>query len=193
MVVISALTSMASLIVIFYLTKILDIALPLILYAGPFPVWALFFVIGIYLGKNKVKIKMSYLAVFTILGLALSIAETYFTIAFKNEFTGLGIKIGAFAYSLAIIMMLFSFDLNYKSDSIVWKTITYLGNISFGIYLLHMYFLSYLIRPLINRISIDGYFANQFVLITLTLLCCMITIVITRKISKKYSIKYLGF
>ncbi|MCK9217606.1 MAG: hypothetical protein M0P77_06775 [Firmicutes bacterium] len=92
---------------------------------------------------------------------------------------------------LAIIRMLFSFDLDYRSNSIEWKTTTYLDNISFGVYLLYPYFLSFVIRALINRIPIGGYFTNQVILTTMILIYCMITISIIRRISKKYSIKHL--
>ena len=192
--VLPALISGSCMIFLFYITKIKGVSLPLIVYAGPFPVWIVFFVLGIYIGKKgKVSIPRNKLLILTLVGLSLSIAETYMNINLANSFTGLGIKLGAFIYSFFLIMYLFTYKDTNNSESPLWKLAVYIGKISFGIYLTHIYFLSFLIRPAVNSLSISNYFINQFLLIGLTLLSCLIFIYFTSKINKSIAVKYLGF
>lgn len=192
--VLSALISGSCMIFLFYITKIKGISLPLIVYAGPFPVWIVFFVLGIYIGKKgKASIPRNKLLILTLVGLSLSIAETYMNINIANSFTGLGIKRGAFIYSFFLIMYLFTYKDTDNSSSPLWQLMVYIGKISFGIYLIHIYFLSYLIRSAVNSLSISNYFKNQGLLIGLTLLSCMIIIYFARKINKSVAVKYLGF
>lgn len=179
---------------LFYITKIKGVSLPLIVYAGPFPVWIVFFVLGIYIGKKgELSIPRNKLLILTLAGLSLSIAETYMNINLTNSFTGLGIKLGAFIYSFFLIMYLFTYRDTNNSESPLWKLTVYIGKISFGIYLIHMYFLSYLIRPAVKSLSISNYFINQLLFIGLTLLSCVMIIYFTRKINKSIAVKYLGF
>lgn len=49
----SAIISLASISALSYFTKIQGHEMPLIAYAGPFPVWCVFFAMGCYLRKCK--------------------------------------------------------------------------------------------------------------------------------------------
>lgn len=178
---------------LFYLTKVLNLSIPLVVYAGFFPVWIVFFVLGLYLRKNKIQLSSRKLLVFTLLGLILSIAETYFTIWYTGKFTGLGIKAGAFVFSFFAIVFLFSLNINYTSNSLIWRALVYIGKISFGVYLIHMYFMSYLVRPLVSYLHINNWSGSQFAIISLTLGFCVIMIYIARKLNKSLAVKYLGF
>lgn len=178
---------------LFFITNVKNISIPLVIYAGSFPVWIVFFVLGLYLGKNKIKLSTRKLMIFTILGLLVSVAETYFNIWYTGRFTGLGIKTGAFIYSFLAIVFLFSLNTNYTSDSIIWKVMVYIGKISFGIYLIHMYFMSYLIKPIVSHIQINNWFLQQLVIISLTLVFCMTMIYFAKKINNSFAVKYLGF
>ncbi len=109
--------SFLSLGVIFYLSNIKLLSIPLILYAGPFPVWLMFFVLGLWLGKNKIKTSTKMLFIFVLIGLFLSIAETYLIFQVTDSFQGLGIKIGAFVYSFALILLLFSLEFKPKPSN----------------------------------------------------------------------------
>jgi len=94
MVLYSSLICLICMVALFILTKVQDYPFPLVAYAGLFPVWIVFFVTGIYLGKNKIKISRNKLLILTFLGLIISIFETYLTISYTGRFTGLGIKTG---------------------------------------------------------------------------------------------------
>lgn len=191
--IISALISLISLISLFYIDKIKMISLPLVIYAGPFPVWIVFFVLGLYLGKHKINISKSILIIFTIIGLGLSVAETFFNFYITGTHTGLGIKTGAFIYSFAIILLLFSQVKLEPKRSLIWRGITYCGKISFGIYLIHIFIL-YFVRHLYLILGFDSnVFVNQFITISIVILLCCFIISIMRKINLLFSIKYLGF
>jgi peptidoglycan/LPS O-acetylase OafA/YrhL len=58
----------------------------------------------------------------------------------------------------------------------------YIGKISFGIYLIHMYFMSYLIKPIITHIQINNWFLQQLFIISLTLVFCMTMIFFAKKL-----------
>jgi surface polysaccharide O-acyltransferase-like enzyme len=192
--ILSALLSALCMIILLYMTTMQNISIPLILYAGPFPVWIVFFVLGIYMGKrDKLSVSTKLLFIFALAGLLISIAETYLHIYISGSFQGLGIKLGAFIYSFTVILFLFSMQTNKSLNSLVWRFMVYLGRISFGVYLTHIFFLSYLARPVVNRIAINNYFVDQLLLISLTMMCCVGFITVVRKINKPLAVKYLGF
>jgi len=130
---------------------------------------------------------------FVLIGLFISIAETYYIFNFTDSFQGLGIKIGAFIYSFAIILLLFSLEYEPKKKNIFWRLMAYIGRISFGIYLIHMYILSYIVRRVANEIVFSSYLLEQMFLIIVTALICIVVISGARSINKSLAIKYLGF
>ena len=191
--IVSTIISFISLAIFFYLTKIKLLSIPLILYAGPFPVWLMFFVVGLYLGRNKILTSKKILFIFVLIGLFISTAETYYIFNYTDSFQGLGIKIGAFIYSFAIILLLFSLEYEPKKRSMLWRLMAYIGRISFGVYLIHMYILSYIIKRMVNAFQIPNYFIEQLFLIGLTLLISVAIIALMRRINKPLAVKYLGF
>ncbi len=191
--IVSTIISFISLAIFFYFTKIKLLSIPLILYAGPFPVWLMFFVLGLYLGRNKILTSKMILFVFVLIGLFLSIGETYYIFNFTDSFQGLGIKIGAFIYSFAIILLLFSLEYEPKKRNIFWRLMAYIGRISFGIYLIHIYILSYIVRRVANEIVFSSYLIEQMFLITVTALISIVVISGTRAINKSLETEYLGF
>lgn len=192
--IIAAILSAVCMIILFYLTLVKNLTIPLIVYGGPFPVWIAFFVLGIFMGgRGQPSISNKLLFSLTIVGLLISIAETYLHIYISGSFQGLGIKLGAFIYSFTVILFLFSMQTNKSLNSLVWRFMVYLGRISFGVYLTHIFFLSYLVRPVVNRLAINNYFVDQLLLISLTMMCCVGFITIVRKINKTLALKYLGF
>lgn len=112
--------------------------LPLIVYAGPFPVWCVFFAMGCYLRKCKRKYSLWLTGVAVVLGLAMEYAETYYWNT--NYEGGFGIKCSSFLFSAAVITLLFSQKIEqaYKRNAFT-RTIEYIGSISFAIYLYHLY------------------------------------------------------
>lgn len=179
---------------VLYFTKILGfVNIPLIIYAGPFPVWLMFFVLGLYLGRNRIKSSKMKLFIFVLIGLIISIAETYFIFKLTNSFQGLGIKIGAFIYSFSVILLLFSLDFQPKRKHRLWLSMAYIGRVSFGIYLIHIYILNYLIRNLAKGLDFSNYFLEQLFIISTTTIVCVCIITAVRTINKPLSERYLGF
>lgn len=176
MVLYSSLIFLICMVALFILTKVLDYSFPLVAYA-----------------ENKIKISRNKLLILTFLGLIISIFETYLTISYTGRFTGLGIKTGAFIYSFTVILFLFSLDTNKSFNSTLWRGIVYIGNISFGIYLIHMYFLIYLVRPIINYLPTNNWAIDQFLIITITLGLCVTMIDVSKKINFNFAKKYFGF
>lgn len=125
--------------------------------------------------------------------MSISVAETYLNIWYTGRFTGLGIKTGAFIYSFFAIVFLFSLKTNFTSDSIIWKVLVYIGKISFGIYLVHKYFMGYLVIPLVSHLQLSNWLGNQLITISLILVFCMTIIYIAKKLNNRIAVKYLGF
>lgn len=103
--IISFILSCISCLIIFYARYFLKIKIPLILYAGVFPVWIVFFVYGVYLSNHKVNINPHISIILIFVTYILSNVESYFL--FLN-FSMIGdavtaIKITSFMYSLAVI------------------------------------------------------------------------------------------
>lgn len=134
----SAIISLASILGLFYFTKIQGHELTLIAYAGPFPVWCVFFIMGCYMRKCERNYSLQLPLVVTVLGIVMSYAETYW---WEGKYGGgFGIKFSSFIYSMAVIMVLFSAKAEraYKHN-MVNKSIEYVGRISFAIYLYHLF------------------------------------------------------
>ena len=115
--------------------------LPLILYAGLFPLWSVFYITGIYLGRQSNRQYPVVLPlVLMMFGLFLSQIESEYL--FSNYGSGVGIKPTSFIFSLAMLFLLFS----VKTETMVKKFLgqensflCYLGSVSFGIYLIHLH------------------------------------------------------
>lgn len=157
----------------------------MIIYAGPFPLWLMFFVTGIYLRNHTVR--MRYVYPLVILFFLLSVAESFVIMHYLDQVTGLGIKVSSFLFSLCFIIMLFASPLQryvtaYK-DRFIVRSIAKVGEISFGIYLIHM-----LVNMVLNKLS--GYHGFNFILV---LAISVLTIVIAGKFLPPSIRKYLGF
>lgn len=157
----------------------------LIVYAGPFPLWIMFFVTGIYLRNHTVGMKYIYPLV--ILFFLLSVAESFVIMHCLGQVTGLGIKVFAFLFSLCFIIMLFASPLQRyvtaHKDRFIVRGIAKVGEISFGIYLIHM-----LVNMVLNKLC--GYHGFNFIFV---LAISILTIVVAGKVFPPSIRKYLGF
>ena len=68
-VCLSILTSLITVSIICYLLFFKNLHIPLIFYAGPFPTWIMFFVVGCYIGKRNVVVNSSLLIICFIISL----------------------------------------------------------------------------------------------------------------------------
>lgn len=150
-VILTFFISEISIAIVIYLRAVCGVNIPLLLYAGFFSVWLVFYMAGIYLGRSTDRaysIKLPLLIV--LVGLILSQIESSYLV--RHYGTGFGVKPSSFIYSVGMIFLLFSsrtenFVRKFLGDSN--KLLIYIGNISFAIYLVHLV----LLVQVVNRIS----------------------------------------
>ena len=161
--------------------------LPLILYAGPFWVWIIFFYQGIYMGNSKRKYPIYTLIILLILTFILQLLESYYL--YSNNHHAFGIKATAFIYSSIVLLILFSKQAQdfYESRKyMIFSIIEYIGKKSFGIYLIHCY----IIRFAYGFI----YSLNWGIKCLLTVVLSIVVIELIKLIlPNKICSKYLGF
>lgn len=158
--------------------------MPLILYAGFFPLWIVFFIMGVSLAENKREYKLSWLVVLLVMSLALQYVESYCLNISGNS--GFGIKPSSFLFSAILIMILFSNQLEsyWKPKGFIAKVFTWLGELSFGIYLTHCLVLLLVTRIPYNHIWIIDWF--------LVLSLDVVFLLLLRKLIPVGLYKYLG-
>lgn len=185
-VILSFLLTMFAIGMVTYILQIKGYALPLIVYAGGFPVWLIFFVIGMHLGKIQRDYKIIPWICSIIFFLILSFTETKYLYGFNHG--GFAIKVSSHLYSLSIIMLLFSQRVETyfsKVNNPLYRFTVYIGSLSFGIYLIHCFFIIALRR----YFEIDlGWFLSTITVLLLS----MGFIYIVKKIFPHLSI-YWGF
>lgn len=168
-----------------YLDYISEYNLSLLRKAGPFPIWIVFFCLGIYLGKMQERNYSIFpWFIMLLLGIIISFIETKWL--YQSYHTGFGIKISTHIYSFAVIVLLFSNKIQkiFNEKSFLFNIITYLGRISFGIYLIHLYLIDAFRVLHLNF----GWILSTTIIIIFT-----ITFIYTiKKYFPKYS-NYLGF
>ena len=126
---------MVAIILVTYLDLVKGYGMSSLEKGGLFPVWLLFFVMGVYLGNRKERAYRLWPWLFVMgIGLFLSFLETKWLYPLYHM--GYGIKASAHLYSLAVIMVLFSEKTQRKFTSFgLWfRLLVWLGQISFGIY-----------------------------------------------------------
>ena len=184
MMLISVIVSFVSIIFITYVTEIRGVELPVILYAGPFTTWFVFFMSGVYFSTRPISYSVNKAIILIAMGLILECAETYWLNTCYGG--GYGIKFSAFVYSMGIILLIMSPKVKeaYKTNRIT-LTIANIGKISFGIYLIH-YFVIKVVDVLLP--------VKLWVLSWLIVLIVTSAVVVSaRKILPACFNKYLGF
>ena len=99
---------------------------------------------------------------------------------------GFGIKLSMYIYSALMILLLFSkrFEEKFKSNLILNRIITYIGSISFGLYLLHCYFITIIFR----YIDVENYFFRWGIVSV----CSIMFVIALKKIIPSKYYKLLG-
>lgn len=191
--VFSLLISLVMICTICYLRYYTEINLPLILYAGNFATWLMFFVLGLYLGsKEGMKIPNKYLVALVLTFYALSCVESYALISLFHQADDAvtAVKASSFMYSFFLIIFLFN-----NPDLIKSKILKQIGAISFGIYLTHMFALTVASRVTLHLYSPikDIAYAYQFLLIGIVMLSCFMCISLFNKVFSVSQSRLLGF
>lgn len=179
-----AAVSIASILTISYIMKVLGISLPLLMYAGPFPVWIMFFVMGVYFSRHPRNHGIVFPVLLTVVGFILQVTEYAFWL--QRGQMALGIKLSSFIFSAGVIWLVFSRKLeNRYTGNYISRSINWIGGISFGIYLVHCYWIM-AIRKLIPD---PGWIAEWAMVLGLTIL----TIWISKSLLPGISRRWLGF
>ena len=159
--------------------------IPLILYAGPLPCWLMFFVFGVMIGHKPERNYSIILPIaITILGFVLSVIESEYLLALYGK--GVGIKPSSFIYSSGMIFLMFSSKLEnlIRRTGAIYRFIIWIGSLSFGIYLIHCYFISFFVK----RLPVDSWLLKWSIALFLT----VVFILILRKLLPTKYHKYLG-
>ena len=181
--------SLVSTLVLYYFAYIGNVSLSLIVYGGLFPFWTLYFVLGVYYGKGyRFGVSWRLLAVIALLLAPVLYAETYYMVA------DLGYNLPAamgnrkftwIIYCVVCLVLMFEAAGSYKSNPFT-RFMSVAGEYSYGVYLIHLFFLLFVIKPVVP----DMHWMLETVL---SLLLSMAFIWVSRKISLPFSKKYLGF
>lgn len=182
-----------SCIIVFLIRYYFKVNLPTIIYAGIFSTWLVFFVFGIYVRTNELKIKNNVVLILLIISLMLSITETLIVYKFFKTINEsvTAVKISSFFYSFIAILFLFKHS---QKKITIPNILLYIGGISLGIYFSHMIFQT-IINAVINKTipQLSSYaIIYQVVLISSTLICCTIFAIMSKKVSRNFANKYLG-
>lgn len=139
---------------------------------------------GVYCSSSKISYTIKYAITVMAIGFILECIETYWLNINYNG--GYGIQLSAFIYSLGVIMLILSPKVKdrYKSNKLT-SIIAYIGNISFGVYLIHCFVIMtvHLISPT------DSWVVSWLLVIIIS----SIVILAARKIFPHSLNKYLGF
>lgn len=184
-VIVSCLISFAWIAGVMYMNTIQGKGIPLILYAGPLPCWLMFFVLGVMIGhKPERNYSIILPMVIAILGFILSVIETDYLLDHYGK--GVGIKPSSFIYSAGMIFLMFSNKVEnlIRRTGAIYRFIIWIGSLSFGIYLVHCYFISFFVK----RLPIDSWLLQW----SLALFLTIVFILILRKLLPTKYHKYLG-
>lgn len=184
MMICSAVASVISILLITYLTTIKGYSLPLIVYAGPFTTWFVFFMTGVYFSIHQPRYNAKQAFAVIILGFILQLIEMY---RLNTTYGGgFGIKLSSYIYSIGVVMLILLPQVkeHYRS-CLLSRMVAYIGSISFGIYLTHCFAIQ-LTRSIIG---IESWSLMWFITLAIT----SFGIIVSRKILPERFNRYLGF
>lgn len=188
-VFIAFVVSLLSTLVLEYVAYVMKVNLALIIYGGLFPFWTLFYVLGACYGRGcRLGLSWRWLAVAAFLLVFLLCGETYWLIEGHGAHIGTAMgnrKLGWILYCTVCVVMMFEAAPYYRSNAFT-RFMAVAGEYSFGIYLIHLFFLLFVVKPLVPGLH---WMAET----VLSLLLSMAVIWMCRKISLPFSKKYLGF
>ena len=161
-----------------------DLQLPLILYAGPFIMWTMFYVQGIYISRMNRNYSYCFFLMVLLLCILLQIIESKYLFTLTGR--GFGIKASAYIYSIVVIFLLFSQRLQYMYECkkhFIKRFIEYIGQMSFGIYLIHMF----VVLLVSKYLDIHNWIINWGIVLVFTILIIQILkAIFPAKITRKY-------
>lgn len=160
-------------------------SLPLVLYAGIFVSWIFYFVLGVVLSNTKNKYSVLFPILLIFVGLILQYCESLYL--FDLGRLSLGQKVSSLVANSGVVLFMFSDRvIYYYKSNIIVRIFEFLGNNSFGIYLIHCYFVS--LFSIV--IDIDIWSVKFLLVICLTLVFILI---IKEIVPKSIRTRLLGF
>lgn len=169
------------------ITEHQGIQLPLIATLGPVFMWIMFFALGCFLGQNQDK---SFPLKYLIIGCLLALTLRYLSQRWIGSSISLALLSSTFSslFSFFLIMVLFSpkFKSIFKETSFT-KPICLLGDLSFGIYLSHMFVLL-IVNKAFSILPIETHPSFVWVVVWLTTLIVdsMVILILRQFFSKKH-------
>ena len=164
------------------------LGLPLVLSGSPFPVWFIFFYLGVSFAKGKyLNVNMLIIVICIVIAVALEFMEIWFLKPYGHVVYGL--KFSAQLYSTFAVLLLFNAKVkerySYFESRKAIEMIKYIGRISFVIYLSHTLY----ILLLDHFIAIDNWFI-KFVVITIV---SVIVAFVLKRVVPEGKLRYIGF
>ena len=122
--------------------------------------------------------------IISIFGFMLSVIDSHYLLDHYGK--GVGIKPSSFIYSSGMIFLMFSNKVEnlIRRTGAIYRFIIWIGSLSFGIYLVHCYFISFFVK----RLPIDSWLLQW----SLALFLTVVFILILRKLLPTKYHKYLG-
>lgn len=116
-------------------------SMPTVVSVGPFVYWIIFFFIGVCFSERNRNYRLAWPFVLLTTGLVVQMFETKFLINCGN--VGIGLKLSSWVYSAGMVLLLFSSKVEriITKDGRIYQMLVKVGEISFGVYLTHVYFL----------------------------------------------------
>lgn len=166
-----------------YYLNVEGMKFPLLLYAGPVYLWIIFFVIGMYIARYPTRKIFIVGIVMAIIGYVLSGVETSYYLQLND--TGVGIKPSSFLFSAGVILVLLSNQVkSLFVNSRFTRIFSYIGEVSFGIYLMHTYVI------LICGKAIGGGWALRWIVATIVTFA--IILIFQKILPRKWCRNYFG-
>jgi len=188
----AGLVSVLSCLLVFYFQTYQNISLPMFI-KGAAPSWVIFFVLGLYVRNNKINLNLILLFILIVLGIVLSVFEGFVLYyefgSISNSVTA--VKISSFIYSTFVILLAFKCVGGKHNEP---KFLVYIGEVSFGIFLSHIFFVyifNYFANSLFPAIN-ESAVLRQVVQIAVVVLCSVAFAALARRISLKKAVKYFG-
>lgn len=137
-----------SIIIVTWIRTFMKVEPPLIVYAGFFPLWIVFFVLGVVFSFDRPNCNLGLLVLIAISVLILQIVEAFYLERIGGA--GFGIKISSFLFSAIVIIICFDKKLENRINTSKWlvRGITRIGRKSFTIYLTHYLVITLLLNRL---------------------------------------------
>ncbi|RHJ82713.1 acyltransferase [Parabacteroides sp. AM08-6] len=186
---IGALISLLTTIILYYIAYIQNINLILIIYGGLFPFWVLYYLIGVYYGRGY-RLNMSWKTalILAIIFIPIMYAETYYMVIDKgyNLPAAMGNrKFSWIVYCTFVLIAMFEYAKDFKANKVT-TFLSVAGEYSYGIYLIHLFFLLFVVKTIFPDLS-------WLIETPVTILLSMAVIAIVRKINQPMAKKYFGF